>query len=330
MLSSTFMQEGRLKIELPQASLAPTGKQKSRSDRRHGHAERQLPRQRSRADQLLPRHAARGHHRSRGRRSQQAGHRARRWARHAPVGGHRDGCARQARLRAHQHRDGRRVQAARNEPLTPMNSAPPPPDASAAKVYRRLLSYARPHRGMFMIGVLGMALFAATDGAFAFFVQNSSNGHVRRDGDPEVFWLIPIGAPVLFLLRGIGDYMSNYFPGLCRPPGHQGHPRRPVPPVPAPAGELLRSRVGRHVAVAAHVQHRAGGRGHHQVHHLADPRLADHRRADRLDVLSQLAARDVRVPDRAAAVVAGAQGDRVRSGATARASRRRWATSRAW
>ena len=29
MLSSTFVQEGRLKIELPQASLAPTGKQKS-------------------------------------------------------------------------------------------------------------------------------------------------------------------------------------------------------------------------------------------------------------------------------------------------------------
>jgi len=28
MLSSTFMQEGRLKIELPQASLAPTGKQR--------------------------------------------------------------------------------------------------------------------------------------------------------------------------------------------------------------------------------------------------------------------------------------------------------------
>jgi len=29
MLSSTFLQEGRLKIELPQASLAPTGKQKT-------------------------------------------------------------------------------------------------------------------------------------------------------------------------------------------------------------------------------------------------------------------------------------------------------------
>jgi biopolymer transport protein ExbD len=31
MLSSTFMQESRLKIELPQASLAPTGKQKTDS-----------------------------------------------------------------------------------------------------------------------------------------------------------------------------------------------------------------------------------------------------------------------------------------------------------
>jgi biopolymer transport protein ExbD len=29
MLSSTFMQEGRLKIELPQTSLAPTGRQKT-------------------------------------------------------------------------------------------------------------------------------------------------------------------------------------------------------------------------------------------------------------------------------------------------------------
>jgi ATP-binding cassette, subfamily B, bacterial MsbA len=100
-----------------------------------------------------------------------------------------------------------------------MNAAPTPPEASAAKVYRRLLSYARPHRGMFMIGVLGMALFAATDGAFAFFVQkfikgmNDAQFTSLTSGNPEIFWLIPIGAPVLFLLRGIGDYMSNYFPG---------------------------------------------------------------------------------------------------------------------
>jgi ATP-binding cassette, subfamily B, bacterial MsbA len=100
-----------------------------------------------------------------------------------------------------------------------MNPGPTPPVASAANIYRRLLRYARPHRGMFMIGVLGMALFAATDGAFAFFVQKFIKGmseakFATLTGEyPEIFLLIPIGAPLLFLLRGIGDYMSNYFPG---------------------------------------------------------------------------------------------------------------------
>ena len=65
---------------------------------------------------------------------------------------------------------------------------------------------------MFMLGVLGMALFAATDTAMAWFIQKFVKGtFVERD--PEILWLIPIGAPFLFLLRGIGDYMSVYFPG---------------------------------------------------------------------------------------------------------------------
>jgi len=99
-----------------------------------------------------------------------------------------------------------------------MNSTPPP-DASTAKVYRRLLGYARPHRGMFMIGVVGMLLFSATDGAFVWFVQKFVKGMTELQFEsvttqnPMIFWLIPIGAPVLFLLRGIGDYMSTYFPG---------------------------------------------------------------------------------------------------------------------
>jgi subfamily B ATP-binding cassette protein MsbA len=86
------------------------------------------------------------------------------------------------------------------------------PVASPGAVYRRLLSYARPHRGMFMIGVLGMALFAATDGAFAYFVNLFMKGTLLENAGNSR-WLIPIGAPVLFLFRGIGDYMSNYFPG---------------------------------------------------------------------------------------------------------------------
>jgi ATP-binding cassette, subfamily B, bacterial MsbA len=99
-----------------------------------------------------------------------------------------------------------------------MNSTPPLVVGSG-QVYRRLLGYARPHRGMFMIGVLGMVLFSATDGAFVYFTQQFVKGMTELQfkslstANPMIFWLIPIGAPVLFLLRGIGDYMSTYFPG---------------------------------------------------------------------------------------------------------------------
>jgi subfamily B ATP-binding cassette protein MsbA len=86
------------------------------------------------------------------------------------------------------------------------------PLASPARIYRRLLSYARPHLGMFLIGVVGMVLFAATDGAFAFFVKEFMES-TSFEGSERTILLIAVGAPALFLLRGIGDYMANYFPG---------------------------------------------------------------------------------------------------------------------
>ncbi|MBM4192048.1 MAG: lipid A export permease/ATP-binding protein MsbA [Gammaproteobacteria bacterium] len=84
--------------------------------------------------------------------------------------------------------------------------------ADASKVYRRLLGYARPHIGMFLIGVLGMALFAATDAALAYLVQRFLGG-AFVEPDPRILWVIPLGAVALFIGRGIGDYVSNFFPG---------------------------------------------------------------------------------------------------------------------
>jgi len=81
-----------------------------------------------------------------------------------------------------------------------------------ARIYRRLLSYARPHLGMFMIGVVGMILFAATDSAMAYLVKVFLGG-AFVEPDPRIIWLVPVGALLLFLVRGIGDYVSNYFPG---------------------------------------------------------------------------------------------------------------------
>ena len=79
-------------------------------------------------------------------------------------------------------------------------------------VYRRLLGYVRPHLGTFMIGVAGMTLFAATDAALSYFVTYFVRGTFVQP-NADMLWTVPLGAVALFLLRGIGDYASNFFPG---------------------------------------------------------------------------------------------------------------------
>ncbi len=79
-------------------------------------------------------------------------------------------------------------------------------------MYRRLLRYVRPHLGTFMIGVAGMALFAATDAALSYFVTYFVRGTFVQP-NADMLWTVPLGAVALFLLRGIGDYASNFFPG---------------------------------------------------------------------------------------------------------------------
>lgn len=89
----------------------------------------------------------------------------------------------------------------------------PPADApqSPWAVYRRLLRYARPYTGVFLIGVLGMVLFAATESAIAYFVKLFLQGTFIKQ-NPRFIVTIPVGIVVLFGVRGIGDYVSNYFP----------------------------------------------------------------------------------------------------------------------
>jgi ATP-binding cassette, subfamily B, bacterial MsbA len=93
------------------------------------------------------------------------------------------------------------------------NKVPLPPlSASGLKTYLRLLGYARPHWAMFLLGVLGMVLYAAVDTGFAVLVKKFLDGaFVERD--PRMLVYVPAGIIVLFLVRGIGDYLSVYAPG---------------------------------------------------------------------------------------------------------------------
>jgi len=83
---------------------------------------------------------------------------------------------------------------------------------SGLSIYLRLLAYARPHWPMFMLGVLGMVLFAAVDTGFAFLVKKFLDGaFVERDSGMLVY--VPARIIVLFVVRGVGDYLSVYAPG---------------------------------------------------------------------------------------------------------------------
>ena len=84
----------------------------------------------------------------------------------------------------------------------------------AAAVYRRLLGYARPYWGMFLIGVVGMVMYAAVSPITAWFVKRFLNAaFLDSSQNLQVLKYVPAGVLLLFLLRGIGDYLANYFPG---------------------------------------------------------------------------------------------------------------------
>ena len=94
-------------------------------------------------------------------------------------------------------------------------SATPPAVRTAGgdswAIYRRLVRYARPYLGVFLIGVLGAILFAASNAALAYLVRRFLNGAFIVK-NPRVLWQVPIGIVVLFTLRGIGDYVQSYYP----------------------------------------------------------------------------------------------------------------------
>ena len=112
-------------------------------------------------------------------------------------------------------------------------SAPVP--MPATKVYRRLLQYAWPYRGIYLIGVLGMLLYAATDGLTLFVMRNylgaAATGAAASPPqlphwlswlplpdanlllhDPHWLIWLPVAAFVIFLCRGTGDFLAQYFP----------------------------------------------------------------------------------------------------------------------
>jgi subfamily B ATP-binding cassette protein MsbA len=85
-------------------------------------------------------------------------------------------------------------------------------DANALKTYVRLLEYARPHWPMFLLGVVGMVLYASVDTGFAILVKKFLDGAFVVH-DPRMLVYVPASIVILFFVRGLGDYLSVYAPG---------------------------------------------------------------------------------------------------------------------
>jgi ATP-binding cassette, subfamily B, bacterial MsbA len=82
---------------------------------------------------------------------------------------------------------------------------------TAGQVYRRLLRYARPHVGMFAIGVLGMLMYASVTPIIPLVAKSFLDASFYAQYAHLLAW-VPLGVIGIFVLRGLGDYLANYYP----------------------------------------------------------------------------------------------------------------------
>lgn len=76
-------------------------------------------------------------------------------------------------------------------------------------VYRRLMRYAAPHWRMFVVALLAMLLFAASEVSVARLIKPLTDGSFI-DRDPDVIRWMPWAILGLFLVRGVVGFLSTY------------------------------------------------------------------------------------------------------------------------
>jgi len=82
---------------------------------------------------------------------------------------------------------------------------------SSAQLYRRLLSYVRPHAKVFAAAIFGMIVAAATEPLFPAMMKPLLDGGFAR-GEEPILPPLAFAAAILgvFLVRGIFTFISNY------------------------------------------------------------------------------------------------------------------------
>ncbi len=84
-----------------------------------------------------------------------------------------------------------------------------PPTTSSWHLYSRLLGYLKPYWKTFALAVLGMVCTAATEPVFPAIMKYLLD-HGFNTPDRRMVWLIPGGIILLFMVRGILAFCTNY------------------------------------------------------------------------------------------------------------------------
>ncbi|MGZ8955029.1 MAG: lipid A export permease/ATP-binding protein MsbA [Methylovulum sp.] len=76
-------------------------------------------------------------------------------------------------------------------------------------IYKRLLVYVKPHRGLFAISIIGFLIYSSTQPLFAAMVQQIID--TLQAKSTKDMALLPLMLVALIVIRGIGSYLGNYF-----------------------------------------------------------------------------------------------------------------------
>jgi len=85
-------------------------------------------------------------------------------------------------------------------------------DSSASeglRIYIRLLKYLKPHLLYFTLSILGFLIFAASQPALAQIMEYLIGAIESGDKDQRI--IIPLAMMAIFIVRGIGSFIGNYF-----------------------------------------------------------------------------------------------------------------------
>jgi len=82
-------------------------------------------------------------------------------------------------------------------------------EQSGLQVYIRLLTYMKPYWQLFVLSIIGYVLYSSSQPLLATMTGWLADAVYTRD--PQAVYLIPLALLGIYLMRGIGSFVGNYF-----------------------------------------------------------------------------------------------------------------------